>query len=395
MEPLTIGLAAMAGAQVVSGIMQYYQAEKARKASSKRLKEIEAMFDRIVPPGYDLKVWDDPKLVATIPEPEFNLDKITPELYESVGQYVPQVADYVAEARPELVKASDEAKKGRDAQMEALERYRDIARGGLDPVLAQKLSEASRRAQMEAQSRQASILQDANRRGQAGSLMTMAAQMQGGSDAMERAALESQLAAAESYRNQLRALDQSAALGGQIRQSEMAEAARNADIINSFNQRTSQRYQQYAQMRADMANQANLRNLDERQRIADANVQLKNAAQQEWVNRQNALKQQQYMNARQTRQDRIDVEKYKNSLLQQMYQNEMDRARGKAGIAGQQIDYLRQDAQDRNQMIQGLGNTVGNVAMTWGQNEAQHQRDARWMQHDEAMRSKYPNTYGY
>ncbi len=390
MDPVT----AMVGISVVSGLMQYYQSEKARKASKQRLAEIERMFDAIVPPDFNVSVWDDPKLVASIPEPAFNLEKITPELYESVGQYVPQVAEFVKEKAPELVKASADAQTGRQAQMDALERYKQLSRSDFDPELQQKLAEASRRSRTDAQSREASVLQDANRRGQGGSLATMATQQIGGEASMQRAAQESQMAAAESYRNKLRALDQSANLGGQIRQSEMGEASRNADIINDFNERTSTRYQQYGQMRADQANQAQMRNLGERQRISDANVGQRNDAQKEWIGRGNAMAQQGYQNRRQTQQDLQNVEKYKNELKQNMYGNEMSRAQGKAGLAQQGIADIQHQAQDKNQMIQGLGNAGMTGASAYYQGQQEDDREQRRMAHEEEMRRKYPSSYG-
>jgi hypothetical protein len=346
--------------------MQYYNAERARKASKQRLNEIEGMFNAIVPPDLNIKIWDDPALVATIPEPAFNLEAVTPEMFERVGQYVPQAAEVIAERRPELVEASQEAQRGREAQMEALESFRRIARSDFDPELQQRLAQASRKSRTDAQSRQASILQDAARRGQAGSLATMASQMSAGEQAMQRQAIESQMAAAESYRNRLAALERSSDIGGQVRQSEMSEAARNADIINDFNQRTSTRYQQAAQQRADLANQAQMFNLREGQRVADANVQARNQARYEGIDRGNRLRQQGYQNARQTRQDRMDVEQMKATLKNKMFDNQMAIAAAKAGVGYNRANFDQTAARDQNQAIQGAADTVSAGALYYG-----------------------------
>jgi hypothetical protein len=350
---------------VATALMQYYNAEKARRGSAKRLKEIEGMFNAIVPPDLNVKIWDDPALVATIPEPAFNLEAVTPEMYERVGQYVPQAAEVIAERRPELVEASQEAKRGRDAQMEALESFRRISRSEFDPELQQKLAEASRKSRADAQSRQASLLQDAARRGQAGSLATMASQMSAGEDSMQRQAVESQMAAAESYRNRLAALQRSSDIGGQVRQSEMSEAAKNADIINDFNQRTSTRYQQAAQQRADLANQAQMFNLKEGQRIADANVQSRNQARYEGIDRGNRLRQQQYANRRTNRQDRFEVEQLKAKYKQQMYDNEMAKAASKAGVGYERVKNDIGRAEGQNAAIGGLGQAGVGMATTY------------------------------
>lgn len=365
-EPITTALIVGGAAQAVSGIMQYYQAEKARKASDKRLKEIEAMFNAIVPPEYDLKIYDDPKLAQNIPAPALNLDRIDPQLYRSVGQFIPEVAQYVQEANPQLVQATAAANQGRQSQMDALEKYRQIAAGGVDPEFEQKMSDASQRARRDAQSRQASILQDANRRGQLGSGIMLASQMNQGADAMQRQAIESQLAAAESYRNQLGAMGQGAQLGGQIRASEMSEQGRNADIVNSFNERTSRAYQSYLQQIADEANRAKYSGWQNDQAIANRNVDAQNAANQEQVQRYNQGQKTYYDVAQNNRNNTLDLEDRKNRLRQQMYDNLIAKTSGRAGISQQINSTNMQNAQDRNQITRGLGDAVTSGALYYG-----------------------------
>lgn len=357
------GLAIAAGAAIVGGVMQWYQAEKARGATQDRLREIEALFNAIVPPQYDLAVWDSPELAGRIPEPAFDWHAISPEQYKQVQTFNPELADFIAEKAPELPKVTAAASQGRDAQLAALQRYRQIAAGESDPELQQMLQEASSKANRDAQSRQASVLQDAARRGQLGSAQMVAAQLQGGGDAMARGAQQAQQAAAEGYRNRLRALDQSAALGGDIRSSEMAEQAKNAQIINDFNQRTSKNYQAWLQGNADTRNAATMRNIDQAQRIADANVANRNKYAVDNQDRYNALQEKRYGYAAAERQNAQDREKYKNSIKSQQFENAMGLARGKAGIAQSGIDYLRQDARDRNQAIQGVTDTIGAAAL--------------------------------
>lgn len=357
MGPLAVGIG-MAAIGAASGLIQLYNSERERGATKERLKQIEKMFNEIVPPQYDIKVWDNPELVKTIPPAAFDMSRITPESYASVGQYVPEVAQFVQEQRPEIVQASGAAQEGRAAQLDALRRYKDIAAGQTDPLFQQKMQEASDRARIEAQGRQAAILQDAQRRGALDSGVQLAAQMQGASDSMTRGALASQAAAAEAYRNQLMALDRSAELGGNIRGSEMSEAARNVGIINDFNQRTSRNYQNYLDQRAAMQNQAQRYNLDREQAIADANVLSRNRAQVENLNRYNDLMSQRYNMERQQREDKMAVQRYKEGLMQQNYANQRQSAADRAGVQSQMINYMNQATRDRNQAIQGLGESV-------------------------------------
>lgn len=350
-------------AAAVSAIMQYYNSEKARGADQARLNQIQSMFDNIKPPGYDVHVWDDPKVVANIPPPAFNNAKISPEDYKSVGQFIPQVAQFVKETNPQLVQATQAGQQGQQAQLDALQRYRQIAQGGVDPELAANMQKASDQARQDAQGRIASTLQAANRRGQADSGTTLAAQMEGGSEAMQRGAMMSQQAAAESYRNRLNALNQSANLGGQIRQGDLNQQSQNAGIINDFNQRTSREFQQYLQQQASMANQAQIQNLQNKQSIANANVgQQNDAAWQNQAN-QNKLAAQTWNIQDQNRQNNINVEKYKNQLQTQQFGNQMDMAKARAGISNQQSQMNDLGTRQTNQSIQGLGDMVERGAM--------------------------------
>lgn len=360
-------LAVAVGAQAVSGIMQYYQAEKAAGASAKRLREIEAMFKKIVPPDLDISIYDDPRVAESIPEPMLDLSAITPKEFASVGQFIPEVSSYVAEMNPQLVEETAAATQGRQAQLEALSKYREIAaQGGMDPMLAQKLSMASDKARGDAASAQQSILQDAQRRGVMGSGLMMQSQMNQTAEEMRRQALESQMAAAEAYRNQMDAMARGASLGGDVRQSEMSEQARNADIINAFNERTSKRYQDYLQYRSDIANRANLRNLEAQQTIADRNTAMGNEAARYNREMGNRLKQQQWANKRTSRQDLLDIDEAKKRDIQQNWQNKMAHAGAMKGIGQDWINQYRQTAQDRNQATRGLGDAISAGAMWYG-----------------------------
>lgn len=365
-------LAVAVGAQAVSGIMQYYQAEKARGANAKRLREIEAMFAKIVPPELDISIYDDPRIAESIPEPLLDFSAITPKEFKSVGQFVPEVASYVAETNPQLVEATAAATKGRETQLEALSRYREIAsQGGMDPMLASKLAIASDKARADAASSQQAILQDAQRRGMFGSGLQMQSQMNRTAEDMRRQAIESQMAAAEAYRNQMDAMARGAALGGDIRGSEMSEQARNADIINAFNERTSRRYQDYLQARADMTNRANLRNLDEQQRIADQNVALSNEAERYNRNMRNQGAMQQWQNKRTSRQDLLDIDRAKKADIQQNWANKMAHAGAMKGISQDWQQHNYQTAQDRNQATRGIGDAVTAGAIWYGKQPQQ------------------------
>lgn len=370
------------GAQILSGVAQMYQTQKANKANQSKLEEIENLFNSIKPPDLDMSVSDPPEYIMSVPEAAFDFSKLTPHQYELVGKYSPQAAAYIQEKNPEIVQKSAAAKEGRGAQLAALQKYRDIANaGGVDPVAQQQMAEAAKSAQIAAQSRQASILQDANRRGVGGSGAALAAQLQGGSDAMERAAAQSQSAAAQAYQNRLQALREGASLGGQVASAENQEAMTNADIINAFNQRTAAGQNAYNQYASGLANQAQLQNLNAAQNVANQNTALNN--QYDQMNQQNFnnLQQQQYQNrmGAANMQNQLKDQKYNtsmaqkdylNRLRQQAYGNQMGQAGSVGNIGMSQIDLRNQATGATNKNIQGIGNAISNTAMKFSGNRS-------------------------
>lgn len=363
-------IGASAGVQILSGLAQYYQAEQARGASEQRLREIETMFDQVKPPEFDVSVMDPPQYITrSVPPTDFDMSRITPELYQSVGKFVPEVAPLIEEARPELVSDTEIGREGLDAQRDALQRMREIGRSEGDPMLDARLAQAADDAQITAQSRGESILQDAARRGTLGSGMQLAQQLQAASDAQARAAQQGDTAAVESYRQGLQAIRDSANLGGQIRGQELDLASQNTMMLNDYNQRMTAQRQAYQDRLAQTRNQAQIRNLENEQRIADQNVSLENeydiynrerrdelldrrrSQEIDEIDRQNRLigARADWQRSERDRGDR---------LRQQDFGNRMSITQGKAGIGQQQAQSAMQSAADRNRAIGGLADSL-------------------------------------
>jgi hypothetical protein len=357
--PLVVAGAAMA----VSALMQYYNSEKARGATKEQLDKIEAMFNKVKPPDFDMKVYDDPKLASQIPAAAYDFSRITPEEYKLVQNISPESAPYVAEKAPQVAQASQAATAGRTAQLEALQRYKSIAAGEHDPQFQQMILEASRKARGDAGSQRASIIDSFARRGMSGGGAEMAAQQGAASDDMQREAMSGQAAAADSYRNRLEALSKGAQLGGQVRDSEMGEQQNAASVVNDYNQRTAKRYQDWQNARADSIYQARVMQEQAKQRISDANVAGRNKAATDNRDNHNALVGKQQNDDLERRRYWLDLLRHKNATKQQAFGNEMDIFKGKAGIANNNIDYMNQRTRDQNQAIQGVGNAVAGVAM--------------------------------
>jgi len=300
------------------GIAQYMNSEQARSASTAERKKMQEALNKIQ-------------------APDFDFSNITPEEYKVIGKYVPQVAQYVAEANPTVVQQTGQMKEGQGAMLDALRRYRSIASSDSDPAFQAQLDLAARRSQAEAQSRQESTMLAAQRRGQGGSLATLGAQLQGGSAAMDRNAEMGKNAAIEAYRNKLDAMRQSANLGGQVYQQDLGYQRTNADIINSFNQRAATTRQNYMNNSANTLNDAQRINMQATQSAADANVSARNSANM-------------------SNRDRV------NSLKQQVYGNQMAKYGQQVGNTNAARQDIYQNAQDRNNAMQSVANIGGAYA---------------------------------
>jgi hypothetical protein len=305
-----------------TALAQWYNSEKSRAASKEDRKRIE-------------------DLIRKFQSEDAGQASISPEEYKLLGTYTPEIANYVKEKAPEVIKTTNAMREGQSAQLDALRRLRDISRQDKDPALMAQLDLAAQRAQSEAQSRQQSVLQDAQRRGQGGSLGNLVSQMQGGEAAMTRNAEQGRLAAIEAYRNKLSAMRDSATLGGQIRGQDIDLQGRNANIINSFNQRAATGANQYLQGAADTRNRGQMFNLEAAQGISDKNVGARNQFAQ--------------FNRNADNNNRMN---YLNALT-----GNMNKALGER----------QQYGQDMNQVIQGVGN-AGMAGYMYGQNQSNADR---------------------
>lgn len=367
---------------VISGLVQAYNAQKARGANQSELNKIKASFDAIVPPNFDVTINDAPDFITKKLEGA-NLDfsKITPELYKTIGSYAPEAAKYVAEANPTLVQGTAASKEGRQAQIEALRGYKQIASGD-NPELRAAMEDAGRASQQQAQTRTQGLLQDAQRRGGLNSGLSYASMLQGNSDAMNMGAANSREAAIQGYKAKLDALQQSGTMGRNLANDEMSQEQTNAGIINDFNQRTSKNYQAYLQNRSELQNQAQMYNLQAQQGTSDKNTTLQNQTNQFNLSNQNSLAEQQYGNNRDERnyqntlaasqaQWAASEKARQNELKQQTFNNSAQIASGKAGLGYQQMSMNSQSAADKNNIVSGVAQGAAGAY-------AANQEDERW-----------------
>lgn len=243
---------------VAGAAAQWINSERADKASKAEREKMQDVIDKMQTPNFDPS-------------------NFTAEEYAVAAKYVPQVAQFIEEKSPQLVKATADGQAGREAQMSALSRLRNLSETGEDTQSQVMRQRALGDAAAQNQAQQATIKQNAAQRGLGGSgleFMNAIAAQQGSAQSASRAAQDAALA---SYQTRLDALKNGAMLGGQVRDQDMSEEARNAGIINDYNQRKTDQANRYQQYVAAQNNAAQQYNIGNQQRVADANVGGRNA----------------------------------------------------------------------------------------------------------------------
>lgn len=357
MEPIT----AIAIAQGVSALGQMYEAEKAAGASKKRLAELERAFAQLKPPSMRITIDEagtlSPEYLAErVPPVEYDMSSIPPEVYEAVGEYKPEALKFFPGLPnvPYITPAAGET--GKEAQLSALQQMQRIASGEEpDYALREQLFKTRQAADLAGQQRQESILRDFARRQMLGAGTQQLAQLQAAGDVTNRQAAADVAAGAESYRNRLNMLSRSADLGGTVKEQEREFAARNADLINDFNRRMSEGYQDYLYKQNALANQAQLFNLQNRQRLSEKNVAAAGEAARYNKQTRNALLEAQ-------RQQEIGERQRFLGNQQQAYSNEFNKLAAQKGLTGMGMEMDMGYGKQRAGTYQGLGDAATKIA---------------------------------
>lgn len=337
---------ALIGAAVASAGAQWMNSQSAQKATANERKKMQ-------------------ELVAKLQSPQFDASSLTPEEYQVAGKYVPEIAGFIQEVAPKVVKADSEAAvQGLQAQQAALQKFMNLASTGDDTQSELMRTSALREAQQQNQGQQASIMQGMQRRGMGGSTNELVASLLAQQGSNQSATMASQQAAMDAYNRRLDAMRQSASLGEGLRNQEIGLESKNADIINSYNQRVANSGNQYAQYVAGLHNDAQLKNLATRQNVMDQNVALRN----------------------QYAKDNLD--RY-NQLQQQTFQNNANKVGLATGQGQGQINDIRNAATDRSNAISGLQQGVS-TGLLYGN---QQQKPAAQEPAGSSLAFK-PATYG-
>lgn len=207
------------------------------------------------------------ELLARVREPNFDFRQLTPAQLQVVSQWDPEFYEAVV---PDEVKLIAES-AARSDQIGALEAVKQIAAEGLplaDRLAAERSTDA---IAQEATRAQDAILENLAARGRLGGGAEVAARMVGDQSLSQMRGEMGRGLAEEALQRRLAALGQQAGMAGDIRGQDFARSARNADLINNFNQYVANVKTRQAQNRADLLNRQREYEAGERQRVSDFN----------------------------------------------------------------------------------------------------------------------------
>lgn len=282
------GSAIAGGVGLVGNIIGGARAADAQKDAARRAEETARQAQQMIT-GIEL--------------PEIEQQKLALEMLQQVGEFTPEMLQAL-EYEPTAMEDISTDPRLASAQMQALEQLGIVSEGGMTDADRAAIEMARRDVDAAQTAREQAILQDMAQRGIAGSGMELALKLQSAQQAADRqnqAALDQ---ARATQARALQALSDQGVLAGQVRRQdfgEQSDIARAQDRIREFNLRNQQRI---ADTNVSARNQAQKTNLATAQEIANRNVGLRNQQQQ-----------------------------FNRGLLQQQFQNELQRAQAAAGQA--------------------------------------------------------------
>lgn len=320
-------IALAAGPQIISGLLQWQNSSDAKRASAQER-------DRIA------------QLINNLKDPNFDTSMITPQDYQVVGKYVPQVAAYVAESNPQLLKGdSADASLAKNAQRDVLSNYLSQAKSGSDPLLEIQNRQAARQAAQEAQSNRASLDSLFARRGLApGGAMQYGASLAGIANAQDQQAQAGEQAAKAAYTNRQNAMGQAAGLAGNIYNREASQEQQNAQIMNDFNKRMASGQNTYNQYAAGQSNDAQQYNLGVSQNLSNKNNDRGYQAQ-------------------------VANQGLRNDVAQKQYGNQQARVGLQTGVANRNIDSINANTAGENQAVQNFGEVGSTIGKQMSKNK--------------------------
>lgn len=312
-DPLTIGAIASVAAPVLGGLLGR---EASRGAADRSMQASQAALAAL----------------EGVNVPNIEEMKLALQNYLDVGDYNPLVEEALQLGQSAIEQINVDPRL-RQEQMKALQALSDKASGGLTQADLAGFELARRNAANEAQSRDQKILQDLAQRGQAGGGAEIALRAISNQEAADRQAMQDLEMASRQEAARMQALQALGQTAGNLRQQDYGEEMNLAQARDAMSKFNLMNRQDVGQRNVASRNQAQQMNLADKQRLAEANVNLANQQQQ-----------------------------FNKGLLQQDFQNRMQRATGVAGQQQNMANVFANQAAQTQGMYSGIGNAVGTGA---------------------------------
>jgi hypothetical protein len=333
-------MAAAAAANLLGTYLGNEAASKDRNAQKAMIQEAKAEFDKLGLP------------------PEEGMNIFYEELKKKAPDYSPEEFKATMQQGTEYDKVKTDPRY-KDAQLQSLAALRQVANGG--QTLQDKLDVENNKRKMlgQSQAAQQQVLNSLQQRGVSSAGMELASRQQAAQDSANQMAQYQAQVQAQAQQRALEAMMRGGQLASSYRDQDFSEQAKRAqaqDMINQFNAQTTNQAGQY---NVGNRNQAQQINNAEAQRIADANVGIRNKGMD---TRANAAGQQ--------------------------WDRKMQAAQGKAGQYGNQAQYYGQQAQGTKDMWGGLVQGANQAFGAYGQ---QQNADRTYDLQKQGLKAKYPN----
>lgn len=214
--------------------------------------------------------------------PSYDKTPLTPQQYKVLSTYAPQVAAFVQQAQPELLRNIQGP--GEQAQTQSLNDLQQLSSTGIDTGTKAAYELANMNADQAMRSNRANALALLDQRGLGSTGATLSADIQAGLGAAEQQRKASLQAAADASNRKAQAIQAMGNLGTQMRNQDTQGQEFNANTLNEYNELLANRRQQYNQYAAQTSNQAQMYNQQMAQNVANENTGTQN--QYQMYNRQ-------------------------------------------------------------------------------------------------------------
>lgn len=262
-------------------------------------------------------------------DPDYSQMLLNPDQYSVAGNLDPAMIQSILQGQSEMngVKADPRLQK---SEMDALATLSNIAgAGGMDAQSQLAFQQALSQSGQAARGAREANLSNAARRGASGSGLEFVSNQLADQDAANQAQMTGLNQAAAANQRDLEALKGMSDIGSNLTNRDLATQqarAQSQDAINRFNAQTQN---SNAQSNTDYLNNAQQYNLTNKQNIANQNVSAKNYAQEK-----------------------------NTGIEQQKFANNLARAQGAGGLAGQQANAALQQGQASANLWGGLGQSA-------------------------------------